>query len=468
MAGVEAAAAAVAAVAVVAAGDAPGYEVLDAFGGLARLSRRSPTLDGSVSLRATQGCVPLLEGNELGHQVVLTRPLRVDRSLGRWRVREDETWAAVERARRAALPMLRARGLLPHDGWSQLDRGVLTSARGELRLWTGLCVRPRAGAWILITSATNRRNRGFEVRERVVPVDDGWVPLWLELRPAADVRTLELHGEVACLVVVEPGLSLVRRSLAQRPEAARGHLRFYAQDYFEAKKRGEITRRYRKTIDGTCPSTEGDAAEGEGGGEGGREGEVVEVGPCPGDIEVLDPCLLPTGPAACVPFGRGALSRMRFDNPIDFTVRWDGHTVALGYDRARLRALTAGIEPAFAAALGAGAVAEHPGALLYLTKLFTSHPPGEPHFFLKPWALTMLPPGWSALIDGVHDEGYDVMRGVVHADQFFATPAVFQLFMQHRALEVPVGRPLLRVTPVPRRRLRAPVEVSVLEGIGGL
>jgi hypothetical protein len=456
---VEVAAVGVVAVVAVAAAAEPvlptTFEVLDAFGGFARLVRRSPTLDGSVSLRATQACVPLLDGNELGHQVVLTRPLRVDRSLGRWRVREDEAWNTVERARRAALPMLRARGLLPAEAWPELASGVVTGSRGELCLWTGLCVRPRAGAWLLLESAANRRNRSFTVRSRVVPVDDGWVPLVLELRPAAGVRTLQLQGEVACLIAVEPGLPLERLPLAQRPEAAQGHFQFYAQEYFEAKKRGEITRRYRKTIDAT-PRAIGTAP---------AKGVVVEAGPCPGAIETLDDCLLPGGPASRVPAGRGVLSRMRFDNVLDFAARWDGHNVTLDYDRARLRTLAASIEPAFVAALGPELVAKHPGALLYLTKYFTPHPPGEPHFFVKPWAFTVLPPGWSAIVDGVHGPGYDVMRGVVHADAFFATPAVFQLFELQRSIEVPAGTPLSRVTPIPRARLAATAEVSTLEGV---
>jgi hypothetical protein len=436
----------------------PAFDVLDAFGGFSRLVRRSPTLDGSVSLRATQGCAPLLEGNELGHQVVLTRPLMVDRAFGRWRVREDEAWNTVERARRAALPMLRARGLVPAAAWPSLERGVLTGERGELRLWTGLCVRPRAGAWLLVESVANRRCRSFTVRPRVVPMDDGWVPLVLELRPATGVRTLRLHGEVACLVVVEPGLSLERVSLVERPAAARGHLRFYAQSYFEAKQRGELTRRYRKTIDATPQPLAAPPA----------AGAVVEAGPCPGAIEAFEECLLPSGPAPRVPAGRGTLSRMRFDNVIDFEARWDGHSVALDYDQARLRALAAGLRPAFEAALGPELVAAHPGALLYLTKYFTPHPPGEPHFFVKPWAFTVLPPGWSALVDGVHGPGYDVMRGVVHADQFFATPAVFQLFELQRPLAVPAGQPLLRVTPIPRLRLAAAAAVGTLEGVGPL
>ncbi len=96
---------------------------------------------------------------------------------------------------------------------------------------------------------------------------------------------------------------------------------------------------------------------------------------------------------------------------------------------------------------------EHPGAALYLTKYFTPHPPGEPHFFVKPWTFTQTPAGWSSLLDGIHGDGYDVMRGVVSTDTFFATPAVFRVHREGAPVHVPEGRPLLRVIPVPRRLL---------------
>src|SRR5262249_21874468 len=157
------------------------------------------------------------------------------------------------------------------------------------------------------------------VRSRAIPASDGWVPLVLELRPAAGARSLRLHGEVACVVTAGPGPALERVPLSRHPEAARGHLRFYVQEYFEAKKRGEITRRYRRTRA---------AARRPGAADAPAAGAVVEVGPCPGTIETLDECFLPTGPAPRVPAGHGALPVARFDEVIGFSTTWDGHTVA--------------------------------------------------------------------------------------------------------------------------------------------
>ncbi|HEU4409685.1 MAG TPA: hypothetical protein VFS43_30805 [Polyangiaceae bacterium] len=62
-------------------GPAP-VEALSAFEPLAGLEKREGTLGGSVPLRVAQGCVPLLEGNALGHAVVFRQRLVVKSALG--------------------------------------------------------------------------------------------------------------------------------------------------------------------------------------------------------------------------------------------------------------------------------------------------------------------------------------------------------------------------------------------------
>ena len=123
------------------------------------------------------------------------------------------------------------------------------------------------------------------------------------------------------------------------------------------------------------------------------------------------------------------------------------------------------------AALGDAVVDGAKGALLYLTKYVSQHPPGEPHFFVKPFALTQTPPGWSCLLegldgDGSDDEPYDVWRGVVRTDAFHATPAVFHLWRQGVAFVVPEGRPLLRAIPLPRSLQTPRIDIRFLDGVG--
>ena len=124
-------------------------------------------------------------------------------------------------------------------------------------------------------------------------------------------------------------------------------------------------------------------------------------------------------------------------------------------DRDALAEGARAVERTWSEAFGPGFVEEHRGALWYLTKYFTPHPPGEPHFFVKPWAFTRTPPGWSSLLEGRHGEGWDVMRGVVATDAFFATPAVFRVQRLGDPIRVAAGEPLLQVTPIPRWLLRA-------------
>jgi hypothetical protein len=112
--------------------------------------------------------------------------------------------------------------------------------------------------------------------------------------------------------------------------------------------------------------------------------------------------------------------------------------------------------------MGAAGGLEHAGSELYLTKYFTPHPPGEPHFFVKPWALTATPPGWSSLVEGMHGDGYDVMRGIVSTDVFHATPAVFRVHREGTRFQVAEGAPLLRVIPLPRALLGHEFRLSTL------
>jgi len=430
------------------------FDVLDVFGGFATLEARSPTLGGSLALRATQGCGPLLEGNAFGRALVIHHALRLQRTLRGWGPEPDRVWQRLEQARRAALPMLAAQQQLDLRAWPMLGEGVVVRSGKHVRLWPGLLVRPRAGRWVLIDGHANRRNRAFLVRPSVAPDPDHWVPLVLDLEPAPQVRTIDCVGEMASIAAVRPNMGFRRVPLTSRPDIAQGHLAFYEQDYFEQKKLGKITKRYRRTIDATPTERLGEGPV-----------EIVEVGPTPGEVEVQTTCLLPSGHHEHVPAVYGRLCRFRFDAPIDFAFAYDGHNLRIEIERETLMKHAPVIHHAFARATGGDPLATHPGALLYLTKFVTPHPPGEPHFFVKPWAFTATPAGWSSVVDGIPTPEYDIMRGVVHTDQFFATPAVFHVFSLHQRIRVNAGQPLLHVTPIPRTLLGSTLAATTLPGV---
>jgi hypothetical protein len=415
-----------------------GFEAVNVFEPIARLVRRSATRDGAVPLRVVQGCVPLLEGNAAGHQVVLDTPLTLTRSWGRLDLRRDAHFDAATRALRAAVPALVAQGVLPRDGaWARrLAGGFVWRDRGALRVWTGVLVRPGRRCWLRVGEARNWA--AFDLRLRPYWVAPGqWVPVVLEVLDAPD--GLRLRGEVATLLPVPDGARAERRDEDALPVLGRAHADFYDAQYFAAKK-GTVTRKYRRLVHAPdhlvntpdLPDAPDVAM------------EVVHLaGPPPVVVPVTE-ALGPASehPVACAP----RVEHLRFFNAVGFRARFDGHTVTLQYDEAQRAEGAAAVTRALARALGAGWADAHPGALLYLTRYFTPHPDGEAHFFVKPWAFVRSPAGVDGLCEGHSGPGYEVMRGVVRTHVFHAAPGVFHL-APGRDIIVDRGAPLLDLLP---------------------
>jgi hypothetical protein len=414
------------------------FEVLDVFEGFARLERRSPTLDGAVPVRVAQACVPLLEGNAHGFQVCLSRPLRVRRHLGRLQADAD---AALLRLHAAGVPRLVAHRIIARDGaWHRaLRRGPcwfegapLPGRRPRLRLFTGLLLKPDPGIWLRLTAAANRRNTLIDVRESVIPDEEAWVPLVLDLTlPSAGLERVRLEGEVACLAPLQPGVRITACTLAEARDVGQAHVDFYDQAYFD-RKRHEVTGKYRR-LALPKPAADPSAV---------AECRVVSAGPARFEIVNVETFTTAAGPRPRArPGETRRLESVVFRNHPAFSALYDGHWLTLDYDQRELAAAARAVEKTWEAVYGAAFIDAHRGALLYLTKLFTPHPPGEPHFFVKPWAFTQTPPGWSSLLDGIHGDGYDVLRGVVATDVFHATPAVFRIQREGSAVRVAEDAP---------------------------
>lgn len=430
--------------------------------GLCRLARRSPTLAGGVPVRVAQGCVPLLEGNALGHQITLTRPVRLASRWGRFFLEPGPENDLLGRVHAASMTALAAQGFLSRGGafHRMFEGGPLAAGEGHLWLWTGLFLRPRPGFWVWAGSAANRRNVAFDVMELVLPDEAHLVPLVLALRPKPGVKKLLLDGEIATVFPIWPRVSFSRVSLAEAEDVGRAHLAFYDAAYFAAKKAGEVTRKYRRQFASLGPADPPLPARGEE-----IRAQVIDAGPVDLAIEPITRALLPEGPASAVPLRHGRVERVVFRNTIPFTVHYDGLNVDIHSDKKALERAARDVEAHFERAFGPGIVEENRGALWYLTKYFTPHPPGEPHFFVKPWAFSRTPPGFSSVIEGEHGLSYDVLRGVVRTDRFFATPAVFHLWRPGETIEIEAGRRLVSVLPLPRVLMEAEI---VLENPQGL
>jgi hypothetical protein len=405
------------------------FEVLDALGGFASLAKRSPTLDGAVPVRVAQACVPLLEGNALGWQVVLAPGLRVRRRLGR---------VVVE-----ASAELRARLSTATVAAVRLRSGAAWVERGRVRVWTGLLVRPSRGVWLRVSSAANRRNVTFDVSEVFVADDGAFVPLVVDLTSTGEAA--DLQGEVACVTPLRPSVRVRVVPLRDAPHLGAAHAAFYDEAYFAAKK-GTVTRKYRRLL-----ARESAAVQ-----EGPATAQVARVGPGAPTVHAAERFLSASAvqPGARAGDGR-ALEWAAFASPVALRASYDGHTLVVKPDSTALAAAAREVERTWAATYGDAAIERDRRALWYLTKYVTPHPPGEPHFFVKPFAFTSTPPGWSSVVEGVHGDGYDVLRGVVSTDSFFATPAVFHVRRVGEAIQVASGAPLVRVIPVPRSLLGA-------------
>jgi hypothetical protein len=488
----------------------PAFSLGDVLDGLFRLEKRSPTLRGSVPLRVAQACVPLLQGNAFGLQVVLREPLPLLRGPLGFSLALDDEAASKLRARYAAglAQALRLGWLVPDGAWHRFLREqalFLAPARRlgpkpVLQLFTGLFIQPDPGLGLRLLSVGNRRPRSFDLHETLYasgelatlgtslpPVADGPIPLCLQLAltpMARRERRIVLTGELACLAVMPAAASFAVHSLAERPEVGRAHCAFYDASYFRHKE-GSPTRRYRKQVRSSVrdvPSADAptdattDATNDVLGvlspSDPTRSGvdllppawrryspaqsEVILAGPTELELVGEDQFLSSAGPQPLTRSPQAPrLQHVLFRNLLDFHARFDGATVAIDYAAADLEAPARLLRGRFLQVYGQDFVDKHPGALLYLSKYFTGHPPGEPHFFVKPWAFTRTPPGCSLLVQGCAGDGYDILRGVIATDQFHATPAVFAVGRSESAISVPARTPLLRAYPLPRALLNA-------------
>lgn len=421
------------------------FDVVDVMAGLCTLVRRSPTLGGSVPVRVAQGCVPLLEGNAWGHAVALSRRIVLKKKLGGWTVASFDDGEELSRMCRASVPLLTADGTLRPGAWGKrLERGLVDAGR-SISLFTGLFVRPHAGVRLRVSTIANRRSVLYTVEEAILDDTDALCPVVLDIVPATGVDTITLDGEIATLSVLPAHVHITRCTLAEASDVAASHVGFYDAEYFATKKRGQVARSYRDDV--MRASRAADRA-GTPNPAGAVEMRLVDGGPSL--VEAAAPARFhrASGPLAA-PAGT-APDRLVVRNAVPFTATYDGYTVAIDHDRAALDRYAANVRETWRRWLDASGTAAHDGALLYLTKYFTPHPPGEPHFFVKPCALVATSAGSSTVIDGRPGSGFDVMRGVIRSDRFHAAPAVFQLWRPGETITVPRATVLAELLAFPR------------------
>lgn len=422
----------------------PCLDIVTVIEGFFRIEKRSETLDGSIPLRAAQGCKPLLDGNAAGFQVKPAVPAIVRESRsGAKLVLGDEGYAIVSADYSRKIGQHVDRGFIRRDGpWHrELLRGIAWQKKGVLHLWTGHLVRPAAGVCVLVSGAWNRRCL-VNLVEHVIPDDCGFVPLILRLDLASlDARDTWLDTELACLTPLCPRVAISRRSLQERAEIGRAYCEFYDSSYLEPRARGEYIGRYRRVTSG---ETESDGAEP-------AECELVVAG---------RPAFHRIGTFDYYATADGWSRRGTRQNAPQYAIvrsicevsgRWDGLEVR--DIKAEMPEEIDRLRRDWTALYGADHVACIDAWFAYaLGNLGPQR--GEPYMNILPWVFAVTPRGWSSVIDACHVKTLAGLRGVVSTDRYFSVPPVWQFHRPGR-FEIARGAALARVLPVPRRLLRA-------------
>jgi hypothetical protein len=414
-------------------------QVFDTF----ELGARSATLDGSIPVRAAQGCKPLLDANSAGLHVRARGPAMIQRQEDGPVLRlSDEGYAAATADYEARLETLAARGILERDGYwhRELQRGFSYRDGDTLRVWTGLLVKPDPDVWLLVTTAYNRRC-AVEIAEYVLSDAGGYTPLVLEF----DLTTLRLTDtwldtEIATLTALRPGARLSIRPLTEDPAPGQAFLDFYTAGYLERRGEVKYTGSYRKATALQDRQAAGAAEWQIVYGRGARQ--TIETGH-------FNRFLTPRGPAAADPSGADleyGLVRALYD----VEGRWDG---------SNLRDLTEppadayeGLSAEWAALYGAETFARAEWWAAYVLPFLGPHR-GEPFMSQSPWMFTVTPPGWSSIADALPFPNLDPMRGVISTDTFPVAPIAHQ-FRTVGGFRIAEGVATGRIVPIPRELLQ--------------
>ena len=406
------------------------------------IEKRSATLDGSIPLRAAQGCKPLLDGNAAGFHVRLRDPavIRVGKK-GPFLQLTDEGYAKITEDYSSKIERLVDQGILIRNGYwhKTLEKGFVWKKNNSLFLWTGRLVRPDPGVWILVSGAFNRRCL-IDLTEHVITDDQAFTPLVLQLDLSSlRERVTWLDTELACLTPLKPDAGFNITSIRQEPQVGKFFCDFYDQGYLENPGDGKYIGRYRKHTAAEL-STESD-----------KKAEcklVVAGGPNLHQIRTFERFATAEG------FSRNnsAKNRLQFAvvrNICEVRGRWDGSLV---------RDLVADMpdevrhmREVWSELYGVEVLSSIEWFLEYALPHLGRHR-AEPFLTILPWVFATTPPGWSSIVDGFPIAGLDGMRGVVSTDSFFDIPHLWQLRKPGR-LKVRRGARLARVLPVPRRLL---------------
>ncbi|MGW3142115.1 hypothetical protein [Streptomyces sp. NPDC001139] len=420
-------------------------EIIETLSDLFDVYERSATLDGSLPLRAVQGCKPVLDGNSAGLHIRLAIPAVLDPAqpprvrVGRYRMGD------IDEMHANALKRILDQGLLVENGYwhRQLRKGVFWAAPdGCLCIWTGLLARAAPNACILIGPAYNRRCNVL-VQESVIADDTGFTPVILKLDPSAITsNTLLYRAELACLIPLDPQTEFTHESIEDNSDLVHHFDKFYEEKQQNTKRAGQ----YRSLVRGDSDEIYLNAPN-----------KIVDLGgPDCYEICQFDEVVTADGPTKEHPYS-ASLRYVKVLSVARVSGRCDGSTI-IGptiHNNRIARQLTSVWHR-----LGG----REDSAIV---KLLTKYVVGiganlqEPRFTAVPAIFLQSPTGWSTIVDA-YDAGIaEGWRGVIATDIFPILSPVWQVTSRGN-FAFKKGAPLVRAIPVPRKLLRAPVKRTSL------
>lgn len=413
------------------------------------LVKRSGTLEGSLPQRAAQHCLPLVEGTMAGFQIQLSEPLTLQLLNGN--VEASMTPSIFDETQdKAALVIgqLVARGLLQKDGfWHRLlSDGAMPVEGKRMWFWTGFLVKPRPGIWLLIDGARNRRSRIVTI-PHVVSDSTSYTPLVIEIDGSTlSQKATWLQSEFGCVLPMSPGTSFRETQLADNLGVGQEFCDFFSDEYFEEKK-GAATSRYRKLAS--------------------KSPAPADIGPCVAEVTGVGPSAISFNGYHRFASAEGVVEKSDLALPyvevrsiVSASARFDGDMFTgdpkCSFPPRALQTMRDKWTQWYGPRGGS--------ALDFLSSYFVGPKRGEPYFLVQPWTFLETPAGWSTVVDGVHADGYDGLRGVVATDVLRSFNMAYRI-LKPGLVRIERDQPLLRAMPVPRHLLRSQVEIHHLPNL---
>lgn len=433
--------------------DRVAFDLVDALDGLFVVNKRSRTLDGAIPVRAAQGCPPFLEGNSAGFQLRLAEPAVIRVTDGVAEIHASDRIAAKIAGYDESLERLVSTGLLMRDGYwhRRLIDTPMWHEEDHVYIWTGLLIRVAPGLRVLLTGAFNRRVRAT-VEDCVIADEHAFVPVVLNLVASSFTNgRLWLDTDLACLLPIQETGAFDVRPIEDRPDVGDAVIRFYSSAYLDKRKAGGISGDYRRMVAHEM-TDQWDSV---------RRPELVFAGPDVHAIESFHRFATAAGVTDIAPTG----CDVRFvvvRNLARLSGCFDGIAVRdLAFEGA---AIMAEARAQWIALFGEAGARLFDGLTVYANSL--DPPRIEPQLLIHTLAFVRTPPGWSSVLDSLHIQAAEGLRGVQSTDTFYGLGTLLQ-FVQSMPFTIEAGAPLLRVLPVPRAALRATYRALVAADAAG-